>query len=54
VHNNQINKVVLKFCNNGFGANQLASTLDLVMRPGQKKEVCVALVNQSNDTLEIV
>ncbi|MDD3262877.1 MAG: hypothetical protein PHR61_03440 [Candidatus Absconditabacteria bacterium] len=54
VHNNQINKIVLKFCNEGLGANQLTSTIDLTMRPNQKKEVCVAIVNQSNDTLEIV
>ena len=54
VHNNQINKVVLKFCNEWLWANQLTSTIDLTMRPNQKKEVCVAIVNQSNDTLEIV
>lgn len=54
VHNNQINKVVLKFCNNGFDPNQLTTTLDLLMRPGQKKEICVALVNQSNNTLTVV
>lgn len=54
VHNNQINKVVLKFCNNGFAADQLSSSLDVVMRPGQKKDVCVALVNQSNAAVTIV
>lgn len=54
VHNNQINKVVLKFCNNWFTTDQLSSSLDLVMRPGQKKDVCVVLVNQSNDSLNIV
>lgn len=54
VHNNQINKVVLRFCNDGFGPSQLTSSLNLVMRPGQKKSICVALVNQSNIDLTVV
>lgn len=54
VHNNQINKVVLRFCNNWFEWKQLTTSLDLVMRPNQKKDVCIALVNQSNDSVSIV
>lgn len=54
VHNNQINKVSLKFCNNGFGTNQLSSSLDLIMKPNQKKDICIALVNQSSTPLRIV
>jgi len=54
VHNNKIKDVAFKFCNNGFETEQLSSTIDLTMRPNQKKEVCVVLVNQSNDSLSVV
>ncbi len=54
VHNNEINKVTLRFCNNGFSSDQLTTSLNLVMKPWQKKDICVALVNQSNISLTVV
>lgn len=54
VGNNQINKVAFKFCNYGFEQNQLTPSLDMVMRPNQKKDICVVFGNQSNDSLRVV
>lgn len=53
-YNNEINNVVLKFCNDWFETDKLSSKIDLNMRPNQKKEICVALVNQSSSDLEII
>ncbi len=54
VHNNEINNVVLRFCNDWLEANQLSTKLDLKMRPNQKKDICVALINESSSSVNIV
>ena len=53
VYGNQINKVVMRFCNNGFESDKLSNKLVLSMRPGEKEKICVAFVNQSNTSVTI-
>jgi len=53
VHWNKINKVNLKFCNNGFDEKDLSPSLDIKIRPNQKKEICVVLLNETNEELII-
>lgn len=42
---NYINKIIGKFCNDGFTGDALAWNLSLNSRPGQKQNVCFALAN---------
>ncbi len=54
VYNNDIKNVVVKFCNDWLVSEKLTSKLDLVIRPGQKKDVCVVFANTLNAPLSIV
>lgn len=53
-YSNQINNVAMKFCNDWFESYKLTSKLDINMRPGQKKEICVVFVNQWSEVVDIV
>jgi hypothetical protein len=54
VKNNQINNVVVKFCTDWLTAQHLQSEIEFSLRPRQAKDICVILVNQSDQSITLV
>lgn len=48
VYWNQINNIVMRFCNNWLEADKLTANLSLFLEPDQEKKVCIVFFNKSN------